>query len=375
MNGASSDDRIVAPVRTGIALPPRAARRVRTHAVPHAELEDSRERAGRRQADDQRLQDAQARIAFHQADHAQDRRPGHDAVGVEHDHVFVRAAAPLAEIADVAGLEPGVAAASAIVEPARPPVRALPGGEQRAFARRQPVVPAVAQHKDVESVAQPGRIDARNGRAQRAEHALRIFVVHRHDDGDAPGRRLRLLTDADQRQHPARTVTRQPQQNEPDDGIPKADDDPEEIQREQQDHREFEHAEAAPEEHRRQACDQHEHGCRHEREEGKATPDQVVLRFRAAAAQRFGLDARCHLHDGAISPPSTCINPLPGGAQIDAPSSPSRLLAGTRSRAQPIFMRQRFPRDARTPTYAPGLRLFGCARAVQFYLWQNEGGG
>src|SRR5512147_494857 len=68
-----SDDRIVAPVRTGIALPPRAARRVRTHAVPHAELEDSRERHRRRQAYDQSLQDAEARIALHQGDHAPDR--------------------------------------------------------------------------------------------------------------------------------------------------------------------------------------------------------------------------------------------------------------------------------------------------------------
>ncbi len=54
-----ANDGVVAPVRTAIALPPRAAERERAHAEPHAELKQTRERARRRQADDQRLQDAE----------------------------------------------------------------------------------------------------------------------------------------------------------------------------------------------------------------------------------------------------------------------------------------------------------------------------
>ena len=55
------DDRVVAPIGSAIALPPGAADRVGAHAEPHAELEDAGERAGRRQADDQALQNAELR--------------------------------------------------------------------------------------------------------------------------------------------------------------------------------------------------------------------------------------------------------------------------------------------------------------------------
>ena len=73
MNGAMPDDRVVAPVGAAIALPPGAAERVGAHAEPHAELEDAGEGAGRRHADDQALQDADARIGLHDAHQPQDR--------------------------------------------------------------------------------------------------------------------------------------------------------------------------------------------------------------------------------------------------------------------------------------------------------------
>ena len=69
-----ADDRVVAPIRPAIALPPGAADGVGAHAEPHAELEHARERAGRGQADDQPLQDAELGIGLHDAHQAQDRR-------------------------------------------------------------------------------------------------------------------------------------------------------------------------------------------------------------------------------------------------------------------------------------------------------------
>ena len=108
MNGASRTTRVVAPIGPAIALPPGAADGVGAHAEPHAELEDARERAGRRHADHEALQDAEPRIGLHDAHQPQHRVGGHDAVGVEHDRELVVLAPALAEVADVAGLEAGV---------------------------------------------------------------------------------------------------------------------------------------------------------------------------------------------------------------------------------------------------------------------------
>ena len=83
------DRRVVAPIRAAVGLPPGAADGPGAHAEPHAELEDARERAGRRQADHQPLQDAELRIGLHDAHEAQDRGRGHEAVGVERDREFV----------------------------------------------------------------------------------------------------------------------------------------------------------------------------------------------------------------------------------------------------------------------------------------------
>ena len=97
-------DRVVAPIGPAIALPPGAADGVGAHAEPHAELEDAREGAGRRQADDQPLQNAEPRIGLHDADEPQHGVGGHEAVGVERHGELVVAAPALAEVADVAGL-------------------------------------------------------------------------------------------------------------------------------------------------------------------------------------------------------------------------------------------------------------------------------
>src|SRR5205085_62319 len=98
-----ADDRIVAPIWTAVALPPRAAERVGTHPEPHTELEDARECAARRHADHEALQDTELRLDLHDAHHAQDRVGGLERVCIEHDgEVVVRAPAG-AEIEYVAG--------------------------------------------------------------------------------------------------------------------------------------------------------------------------------------------------------------------------------------------------------------------------------
>ena len=85
---SDADQRVVAPIRPAVALPPGAADRVGPHAVAHAELEDARERAGARQADDQLLQDADLGVRLHDPHQPHDRRARHHAVGIEHEHVI-----------------------------------------------------------------------------------------------------------------------------------------------------------------------------------------------------------------------------------------------------------------------------------------------
>ena len=80
--------------------------RVGAHAEPHAELEDARERAGRRQADHEALQDAELRIDLHDAHHAQDRGRGQEAVGVERDGEFVLAPQRLQKSQKLPALKP-----------------------------------------------------------------------------------------------------------------------------------------------------------------------------------------------------------------------------------------------------------------------------
>ena len=81
--------RVMAPIGTAIALPPGAADGVGAHAEPHAELKEAREGAGRRQADDEPLQNAELGIRLHDAHETQDGVGGHEAVGVERHGEFV----------------------------------------------------------------------------------------------------------------------------------------------------------------------------------------------------------------------------------------------------------------------------------------------
>ena len=64
-----TEDRVMAPIRSRIPLPPGAAGGVGAHPVAHAELEDPAEPAGGRHTDNQTLEDAELRIGLHRPNH------------------------------------------------------------------------------------------------------------------------------------------------------------------------------------------------------------------------------------------------------------------------------------------------------------------
>ena len=119
--------RVVAPERPAVAHPPGLAHGVGAHAVAHAELEDARERAGRRHADHQALQDADLGVRLHHAHQAHDLVARHQAVGVERQHQRVVLAPAGAEVAHVAGLVAGVVGAAAVDDAVAIGIGGLPG--------------------------------------------------------------------------------------------------------------------------------------------------------------------------------------------------------------------------------------------------------
>src|SRR4029077_15659300 len=107
-------DRVVTPVRAAIALPPGAADGVGAHAKPHTELENAGKRARRGHADYQALQNPETGIDLHDAHELEDQFDAHGAVGIEHDCEVVTFAPARAEVADVAGLERDILAATSV---------------------------------------------------------------------------------------------------------------------------------------------------------------------------------------------------------------------------------------------------------------------
>src|SRR5262249_57575218 len=107
---------------------------------------------GRRQGDNESLQNPQFRIGLHDPDQQQGCLGSHKAIGIERDGKFVLGTPLLAEIANVAGLEAGVDGA--------PPIRnrdaAVPKIGQLLEAlslyRRDLCVAGVAQYVHVETI-------------------------------------------------------------------------------------------------------------------------------------------------------------------------------------------------------------------------------
>src|SRR6476620_8472296 len=89
---------VVTPIGPAISLPPRTPDRVGAHAEPHAKLKNTCKGAGRRQANDESLQNPEFGIRLHDPDQQQRCLGGHKAVGIEGDGKFVLATPLLAEI-------------------------------------------------------------------------------------------------------------------------------------------------------------------------------------------------------------------------------------------------------------------------------------
>ena len=105
----------------------------------------------------QRLDDAAVGIGLHRGGQAHDARAGHQAVGVEHEHVLVGAAPAGDEILDIAGLAADVALAVA-VEDAAPEAQALAQGVEGALLGDPGVgLGRIRQDEEVEVPRRPVR--------------------------------------------------------------------------------------------------------------------------------------------------------------------------------------------------------------------------
>src|SRR5207247_9633950 len=102
--GLDADDRVVPPVLAVAELP--VVESGREHRAVHAarELLQAREQRACVHGRGGGLDHADARVALHELDEADERLAGHQAVGVEHDHVAVAPAPAPAEVGDVAAL-------------------------------------------------------------------------------------------------------------------------------------------------------------------------------------------------------------------------------------------------------------------------------
>ena len=181
---------VVTPERPAIADPPGRAHRVGAHAVTHPELEDARERARRRRADDEALQDAEPRMRLHDAHQPEHRLAGHQAVRVEGQHEFAVAPEGLAEVAHVAGLEAGVLVAPAVDDRVRIGRRRAPGGDRRLLGRRHLPVRGVAEDEIGEGGAKARPVDAGLHRREPRHGAGRVLVAEGHQDRGAGADRL-----------------------------------------------------------------------------------------------------------------------------------------------------------------------------------------
>src|SRR3984957_6164098 len=99
-----ADDGVVPPVVGLAQLPVVEPRRGYRAVEPARELLEARENGLPIRQERHALDDPDAVVALHQLHHAQDRLAGHDAVGIEDQHVPVQLAPPAAEVRDVAGL-------------------------------------------------------------------------------------------------------------------------------------------------------------------------------------------------------------------------------------------------------------------------------
>ena len=187
--GLQPDDGVMAPIGPARSLPPGDPDGMGAHAMAHAELEDPREGALRRLAGNQRLEDAEPRIGLHDPHQAQHRRGGHQAVGIEHDHMVVVAVGPLGELAQIACLEAGIRRPAPVVKESGAGMAKLERGEFALLGRGDLGLAAVAQQMKGEAVG-PGRgLQALDHGIEPGEDARHILMADGKADGDPRGDR------------------------------------------------------------------------------------------------------------------------------------------------------------------------------------------
>ena len=158
------------------------------------ELLDATEKAVSQDHLRRRLDDSNRAILFHQLHQSDHGGPGHDTVGVQHNHVAVVGSPTPAKVSHVPTLviqlDPALAIKDAC-EPFDPPAKFQP-----AFLFFNPVIriSRIAQDKEVESVSAPGLLQRFKHKPDALKDAADLFVIDRHDDGRARQRsRPRLL--------------------------------------------------------------------------------------------------------------------------------------------------------------------------------------
>ncbi len=182
--GFRADDGVVAPVIAVAAHPAGEAHRNDRAIDAGGELLNPREQ--RVAVDDQRqgLDDPAVGVGLHRGGELHDRRAGHQAVGVEHDHMRIGAAPARNEILDIAGLAARVLLAAPDRRGGRAASKAAPNGDEGALLRDPDVrIGRVGEEEPVEMLAKPGRLHVLVDGLQRREDAARRLIVDRHDDG------------------------------------------------------------------------------------------------------------------------------------------------------------------------------------------------
>ena len=188
--GLDADDRVVPPVLAVAELPVVQAGREHGAVDAARELLQAREQRAAVHGRGGGLDHADARVALHQVDQTDERLAGHQAVGVEHDHVAVAPAPAPAEVGDVAALALQAHLAAAIEDAAEAPHGATPVEPRFLLLHRRARVGRVAEHEEVEAVERAGALERAMDRAEPREHPLDRLLADGHHDGreDALGR-------------------------------------------------------------------------------------------------------------------------------------------------------------------------------------------
>jgi hypothetical protein len=179
------DDGVVSPVVAFRAMPPGDA--MRDHRAIHAAGELLHAREERAPIDDhrQRLDQCNAGVAFHRIRQTDQGVAGHQAVGIQDQHLRIRAAETPHPFGDVARLALHVLAATAIEHACVGTQPAPQSPDGRHFLMPNFRARGVAEDEEVEATPLSRTLQRLMHRMQAGQHAMRVFVVGRQQQGRA----------------------------------------------------------------------------------------------------------------------------------------------------------------------------------------------